>query len=55
MIPTCLATDSLDAVFKKLLGTRKHEIVLVDDSNRVEGIISLAEMFEKFFLQYSGV
>lgn len=45
VIPTVRAEESLDIVFKRLLGTRKHATVLIDENDKVLGIISLSDIF----------
>lgn len=47
MTPTFEFSESLDIVFKMMLGTRKHACVLVDENGLVLGTVSLTQIFAK--------
>ena len=43
--PTCRRTDSLKTVMERLAATGVHRLICVDDAGRVDGIVSLHDIF----------
>ncbi|CAH8570143.1 5'-AMP-activated protein kinase subunit gamma-1 [Schistosoma haematobium] len=49
---TCLKTDSLQDVMVKIVESGVHRLIIVDENNKVEGIISLSDIL-KFLTNWS--
>lgn len=45
---TCRATDTFEAVVYKIVATRVHRLWVVDDQNKVIGVISVGDLFAPF-------
>ncbi|KAH6892982.1 hypothetical protein B0T10DRAFT_399621, partial [Thelonectria olida] len=52
-IYTCSADDRLDSIFDTIRKSRVHRLVVVDDENRLKGVISLSDILKYVLL--SGV
>ncbi len=50
-IYTCSEDDRLDAIFETIRKSRVHRLIVVDDENRLKGIISLSDIL-KYVLLY---
>lgn len=50
-IYTCSADDRLDSIFDTIRKSRVHRLIVVDDENRLVGIISLSDIL-KYVLLY---
>ncbi|XP_014673432.1 PREDICTED: 5'-AMP-activated protein kinase subunit gamma-1-like isoform X2 [Priapulus caudatus] len=50
-VHTCLATDSLRHVLETIVRAEVHRLVIVDTENRIEGILSLSDMFNHMVLK----
>jgi CBS domain-containing protein len=49
-IYTCSAEDRLDSIFDTIRKSRVHRLVVVDDKNRLKGIISLSDILKYVLL-----
>lgn len=49
---TCLKTDSLQDVMVKIVESGVHRLIIIDENNKVEGIISLSDIL-KFLTNWS--
>jgi len=49
-IYTCSEDDRLDAIFDTIRKSRVHRLVVVDDDNRLKGIISLSDILKYVLL-----
>ncbi|PVH89509.1 Snf1 protein kinase-like protein complex subunit Snf4 [Cadophora sp. DSE1049] len=50
-IYTCSEEDRLDSIFDTIRKSRVHRLVVIDDENRLRGVISLSDIF-KYVLLY---
>jgi CBS domain-containing protein len=50
-IYTCSEGDSLDSIFNTVRKSRVHRLIVVDDENKLKGIISLSDIL-KYVLLY---
>eukprot|EP00300_Choanocystis_sp_HF-7_P005135 c13902_g1_i1.p1 GENE.c13902_g1_i1~~c13902_g1_i1.p1 ORF type:complete len:393 (+),score=74.79 c13902_g1_i1:155-1180(+) len=50
-LSTCLQTDSLLCVFQRLAANNTHRLIIVDGAGRLEGVVSLSDMFGLFLDQ----
>lgn len=50
-IYTCTEDDRLDAIFEVIRKSKVHRLVIVDDDNRLKGIISLSDILKYVLLQ----
>lgn len=50
-IYTCSEEDRLDAIFDTIRKSRVHRLVVIDDENRLKGVISLSDIL-KYVLLY---
>ncbi|KAK6585018.1 hypothetical protein PZA11_003242 [Diplocarpon coronariae] len=50
-IYTCSEDDRLDSIFDTIRKSRVHRLVVIDDENRLRGVISLSDIF-KYVLLY---
>jgi CBS-domain-containing membrane protein len=53
-VPTCQKTDNLLVVFEKLAVSHTHRLIVVDAEHRLQGIVSLADLF-RFFLSDTAI
>ncbi|KAL2151962.1 hypothetical protein VTH82DRAFT_5146 [Thermothelomyces myriococcoides] len=49
-IYTCSEDDRLDAIFETIRKSRVHRLIVVDDDNRLKGIISLSDILKHVLL-----
>jgi len=50
-IYTCSLDDGLDTIFDTIRKSRVHRIVIVDDQNRLEGVLSLSDILQYILLE----
>lgn len=53
-IYTCSIDDRLDAIFDTIRKSRVHRLTVVDDHNRLAGILSLSDILEYILLDGEG-
>jgi 5'-AMP-activated protein kinase regulatory gamma subunit len=53
-IYTCSEDDRLDAIFDTIRKSRVHRLIVVDDDNRLKGIISLSDILKYVLLHGEG-
>lgn len=53
-IYTCTAGDRLDSIFDTIRKSRVHRLIVVDDDNRLKGIISLSDLLKYVLLYGEG-
>lgn len=49
-IYTCSEEDRLDSIFDTIRKSRVHRLVVIDDENRLKGVISLSDIFKYVLL-----
>ena len=53
-IYTCSIDDRLDAIFDTIRRSRVHRLIVIDEDNRLTGIISLSDILEYILLEGEG-
>lgn len=53
-IYTCSIDDRLDTVFDTIRKSRVHRLVVVDEDNRLVGILTLSDILEYILLEGEG-
>lgn len=53
-IYTCHIDDRLDTIFDTIRKSRVHRFVVVDDDNRLVGLLSLSDILEYILLEGEG-
>ena len=48
---TCSTDDRLDSIFDTIRKSRVHRLVVVDDDNRLIGILTLSDILEYILLE----
>ncbi len=54
-VHTCKKTDTLAAVMKRLVEAEVHRLIIVDEEERVCGVISLSDILAYLVLRPAGV
>lgn len=50
-IYTCTEEDRLDSIFETIRKSRVHRLIVVDDENRLKGVISLSDILKYVLIQ----
>ena len=53
-IYTCSIDDRLDTIFDTIRKSRVHRLVVVDEDNRLVGILTLSDILEYILLEGEG-
>lgn len=53
-IYTCSIDDRLDAIFDTIRKSRVHRLTVVDEDNRLKGVLSLSDILEYVLLEGEG-
>ena len=53
-IYTCYIDDRLDTIFDTIRKSRVHRLVVVDDDNRLIGLLTLSDILEYILLEGEG-
>lgn len=53
-IYTCSIDDRLDTIFDTIKKSRVHRLVVVDEENRLVGILTLSDILEYILLEGEG-
>lgn len=53
-IYTCSIDDRLDAIFDTIRRSRVHRLIVIEEDNRLAGIISLSDILEYVLLEGEG-
>ena len=49
-IYTCSAEDRLDSLFDTIRKSRVHRLIVIDDENKLQGVISLSDILKYVLL-----
>ena len=53
-IYTCHIDDRLDTIFDTIRKSRVHRLIVVDDDNRLTGLLTLSDILEYILLEGEG-
>ena len=53
-IYTCCIDDRLDTIFDTIRKSRVHRLVVVDEDNRLVGLLTLSDILEYILLEGEG-
>lgn len=53
-IYTCTVNDRLDTIFETIRKSRVHRMVVIDENNKLKGILTLSDILEYVLLEGEG-